>query len=262
MDFSVTLRKLNNLGITGKVGRWIHSFISDRTQTVLVNGTRSDPADVKSGVPQGSVLGPLIFLILIGDIDQNIAHSFLSSFADDTRVGHAVDSHNDSANLQNDLEEIYLWTDANNMELNGGKFEHLHYSHDKSNQVTRTYQSNSGENIETKNAIKDLGVTISNDCSFDTHIKKMIESANKQASWILRTFASREPLPMLTLWKSLVQCKLDYCSQLWNPSKKGDIQKIEMVQRSFLRKIKGTQNLTYWEQLKKMRLYSQQRRSY
>ena len=260
VDFSVTLRKLNNLGITGKVGRWIHSFISDRTQTVLVNGSRSEPADVKSGVPQGSVLGPLIFLILIGDIDQSIAHSFLSSFADDTRVGHAVDSHADSINLQNDLEEIYLWTDDNNMQLNGGKFEHLHYSCDRANPVLRTYTSNSGETIETKNSVKDLGVTISNDCSFDTHIQKMIDSANKQASWILRTFACREPLPMLTLWKSLVQCKLDYCSQLWNPTKKGDIQKIEMVQRSFLRKIKGTQNLTYWEQLQKMRLYSQQRR--
>ena len=65
---------------------------------------------------------------------------------------------------------------------------------------------------------------------------------------------------MLTLWKSLVQCKLDYCSQLWNPAKKGDIQRLEMVQRSFLRKIKGIRHLNYWEQLKTTRMYSQQRR--
>ena len=260
VDFSVTLRKLNRLGITGKIGRWIHSFISNRTQTVLVNGTRSEPADVKSGVPQGSVLGPLIFLILIGDIDQNIAHSFLSSFADDTRVGHAVDSPADCINLQNDLEEVYSWTDVNNMELNGGKFEHLHYSHDPANKTQNTYKSNDNKTIETKDTVKDLGVTLSNDCSFDTHIKKVIDAASNQASWILRTFSSREALPMLTLWKSLVQCKLDYCSQLWNPAKKGDIQRLEMVQRSFLRKIKGIRHLNYWEQLKIMRLYSQQRR--
>ena len=63
---------------------WVHSFLTDRTQTVLVNKCRSRKADVKSGVPQGSVLGPLLFLVLIGDIDQNIAAAFLSSFADDT----------------------------------------------------------------------------------------------------------------------------------------------------------------------------------
>ena len=87
LDFNITLSKIKSLGISGKIGRWIHSFLTGRKQSVVVNGTKSPAADVLSGVPQGSVIGPILFLILIGDIDQDVAHSFISSFADDTRIG-------------------------------------------------------------------------------------------------------------------------------------------------------------------------------
>ena len=79
VDISITLRKLKFLGIRGEVGRWLTDFLTDRKQTVLINRAKSAPRQVASGVPQGSVLGPLLFFILIGDIDQNIASSFISS---------------------------------------------------------------------------------------------------------------------------------------------------------------------------------------
>lgn len=260
VDFIVTLKKLNKLGIQGKLGRWIYSFITGRTQTVLANGSRSKPSPVNSGVPQGSVLGPLLFLILIGDIDQNVASALLSSFADDTRVSNQANTGQDKENLQNDLNKVYDWTSANNMELNGAKFEHMHYSKSPMNEPHHTFISNSGTPIETKEHIKDLGVTLSSDGTFTRHIQSTITSANKQSSWILRTFSCRDALPMITLWKSLVQCKLDYCSQLWSPTKKGEIQALEMVQRSFIRKINGMRDLSYWEQLKKTGMFSQERR--
>ena len=84
VDIDVTLRKMKDLGIQGKLERWIHSFMNDREQAVTVEKKITKPQSVKSGVPQGSVLGHLIFLISIGDIDQNIPSAFLSSFADDT----------------------------------------------------------------------------------------------------------------------------------------------------------------------------------
>ena len=260
VDFAVTLKKIQQLGIQGKIGRWIHSFITGRSQTVLVNGARSNPATVKSGVPQGSVLGPLLFLILIGDIDQNVAKAFLSSFADDTRVGNHVDSEYEASQLQQDLDAVYQWTETNNMELNGDKFEHMHYSPSRQNVTAYHYHSSSGTTITEKSHVKDLGVTMSNTGTFKKHIENMVSNARSQAAWILRTFATRDRMTMLTLWRSLVQCKLEYCSQLWNPSAKGDIQSIEMVQRSFLRKIHGIRHLTYWDQLKELRMYSQERR--
>ena len=84
VDFLITMEKLKKLGIAGKIGRWIHAFLTNRTQSVILEGKRSDPVSVKSGVPQGSVLGPLLFLVLIGDIDQGVVSAFVSSFAEET----------------------------------------------------------------------------------------------------------------------------------------------------------------------------------
>ena len=98
------------------------------------------------------------------------------------------------------------------------------------------------------------------DGTFSMHITNAVSEAERQCSWVLRTFPTRQKLPMLTLWKSLVQSKLDYCSQLWCPLAKGDIQTIEMIQRSFQCKILGMKQLTYWEQLRTLNLYSLERR--
>ena len=115
LDFHIILKKLKELGITGKLGRWIHSFLTGRNQSVLVNGTRSAPTPVLSGVPQGSVIGPLLFLVLIGDIDEFVNYSFLSSFADDTRVAKGIRNIQEASQLQLDLNEVYAWAESNNM---------------------------------------------------------------------------------------------------------------------------------------------------
>ena len=101
---------------------------------------------------------------------------------------------------------------------------------------------------------------MTNDGKFKTHINEIIHSAKQISSWILRTFKSRLPVPMLTLWKSLVLPKLEYCSQLGNPWQAGDIQNLEMVQWTFIRKIKDLQHKTYWERLKRYKIYSLERR--
>ena len=260
VDFMVTLQKLKSLGITGKIGKWIHSFLTNRQQTVLVNEGVSKPVPVESGVPQGSVLGPLLFLILIGDIDQNVAHAFLSSFADDTRIGSKITTVDDVSRLQADLNTVYEWTSENNMQLNGDKFECMRYGRNNDIKETSNYKSNTDTIIQQKEHVKDLGVTMSNDGSFRQHIETTVLTAKKQCAWILRTFKSRDAAPLLTLWKSLVLCKLDYCSQLWSPTRKGEIQLLEMVQRSYIRNIASVRQMSYWEQLNYLRLYSLERR--
>ena len=123
------------------------------------------------------------------------------------------------------------------------------------------FTSSSGSTITEKPSVeKDLGVIMSNNGTFKKHIEEVVREARSQAAWVLRTFSTRDKIPMTTLFKALVQCKLDYCSQLWSPTAKGEINALEMVQRSFLRKIKNVGHLPYWEQLKELKLYSQERR--
>ena len=230
---------------------------------VMVNGILSDPAPVTSGVPQGSVIGPLLFLILIGDIDQNVAHAFLSSFADDTRLLREVNGVRDASSLQSDLEAVYQWAEDNNAFFNNAKFEALRYGIDEVLKNITSYTAPDGTIISDKEHLKDLGVTMSADGTFKQHISNMCLSARNMCSWILRTFESRSPDLMLTVWKSLVLPILDYCSQLWSPSKVGEIQQIEDIRRAFTRKIRSSTSNNkkdYWQRLESYHLYSLERR--
>ena len=227
----VTMRKLQEMCITGNLGHWIHAFLTHRKQAILVNGARSEPTEVKSGISQGSVLGPLLFLVLIGDIDRKVAQAYVSSFADD-----------------------------NNMEFNSTKFECVRYGHITELRESTHYTSKDGSPIIEVDHIKDLGVTMSRDGTFSRHIIMTTETAKQMYGWILRTFLTRETVPTLTLWKSLIRSMLEYCCQLWNPSRKGDVQMLEQVQRNFIRKITGMEQLPYWEQLHALSIYSLERR--
>ena len=259
VNHSIVLSKFKRLGITGKIFNWIESFLRDRQQTVIVNGVKSKQQEVISGVPQGSVLGPLIFLILIGDIDENILQSFVKSFADDTRATKSIKNAEDVKILQQELHILYQWTVANNMKLNDTKFELLRYGSNTEIKNETHYTSPSGDKIEEKAFVKDLGVLMSNDCLFKDQIESTIEKAKNLISWILRTFTSRSKHTMITLYKSLVIPILEYCSVLWSPSAVGLIQRLEEIQKSFLKQIKGTPQ-NYWESLKQLKIYSLQRR--
>ena len=258
VDFGIVLNKLKALGITGKLGRWIHCFLTGRTQRVVIDGISSSVKEVLSGVPQGSVLGPLLFLIMIGDIDESVLTAFLSSFADDTRVGHSIKCMEDIQYFQKDLDSIYAWASANNMEFNSAKFECIRYGNNKFPDIKQL--NDKGDPIETKEHVKDLGVHMSRDCTFRHHIRNVTVESRKMCNWVLRTFETREALPMITLFTSIIRPKVEYGCQIWSPTKRQEIVEIEMVQRQFIRRIEGMRDLTYPEQLKKLKLYSLERR--
>ena len=262
VDHGITLRKISDLGIRGHLGRWLYCFLTNRYQSVVIEGSKSKPKPVISGVPQGSVLGPLLFLILIGDIDKDIASAFLSSFADDTRVGKGITSDADIDLLQADLESIYRWSKDNNMLFNSDKFELLRYRSKDSRliQIGSVYKSDNNSLIEEKDHVRDLGITMSKDATFNKHIHDKCISIKSKIAWVLRTFKSRDPHTMLTLWKSQVLCHLDYCSQLWSPSKTGLIQNLELLQKAFFNRIEGIYHLSYWDQLINLKMYSLERR--
>ena len=157
VDHTIVLNKIKSLGITGQIYIGLESFLRGRFKSVFVNGITSSPQEVKSGVPQGSVLGPLIFLILIGDIDEDVIESIVKSFADDTRKTKSVNSVEDVNALQKDLQSIYEWTIRNNMELNDVKFEALRHGKNEDLKQSSSYKTPSGKVIEVKDSVKDLG---------------------------------------------------------------------------------------------------------
>ena len=222
------------LGIQGKILTWIKGFLKLRQQCVCAEGSNSEKVWVKSGVPQGSVLGPVLFLILMFDITKGITYAILSSFADDTKVWRGVSSTNDQALLQHDLNIIYNWAQANNMLFNNKKFQAIRF-HDLLNAAI--YTGPDGNQILNCITVKDLGIHMSRDLSFDFHIRELAAKGKRLAGWILRTFNSRHQAIMLILLKLIIYPTLEYCCVLWSPTDSAMISLLESVQRFFVRKI-------------------------
>ncbi len=259
VDHGILCHKLKKLGISGKIGRWIHNFLSGRTQSVSVNGIQSKLKNVKSSVPQGTVLGPILFLILLLDIDVDIT-STVSSFADDTRISRSIHTIDDTKLLQKDLERSYEWQRKNNMLFNEKKFELLRYGMDQTIKGNTYYTGPQGNTIEEKTCLRDLGVQLSNTAKFDDHINTVCKKANKMCGWIHRTFKTRNAMVMRQLWTSLIQPHYDYCSQLWAPYRVGQIQKLEGIQRQYTHRIANMDHMNYWERLLELKMNSQERR--
>ena len=279
VDHALLIKKLQLYGIKGKLLRWIKSFLSNRIQKVVVNGKVSVVELVISGVPQGTVLGPLLFLLFVNDIELYIENSHLKLFADDSRLFkkiHPSSSPDGSECLQNDLDNVCRWATANNMVLNETKFQllshHVH-SHAPNNnmrmlqqlpfaeaQYIRQYTLPNNAILEGSSYLTDLGIVVSNDFSFEWHINQIAKKANMKCSWILSVFRTRDSYSMLTLFRSLVLSILEYSCPLWSPYRIQDIAKLEAVQRRFTSKFDSIKHLDYWDRLKSLKLMSLQRR--
>ena len=262
VDHNILCHKIKRLGITGKVGIWIREFLVGRSQQVSANGSLSSASPVISGVPQGTVLGPVLFILMIEDLDSDLIHSVASKYADDTRVTARVSNKDEAERFQAELnDKIYPWGPANNMSLNGDKFEHLHIGNNLQ-QIKPKYTDPVGNIIEEKEYIKDLGVIVSNDLTWTRHIEATVSKARIMSGWALRTFTTRQQDPMITIWNIQVRPFLDYCSPLWTPCPNNykNIDLLEGTQRAFTRNIYGMEGLDYAQRLKKLNMYSVQRR--
>ena len=127
VDHDILLYKMKQLRIEGKILNWTEAFLKRRVQQVKVEQALSSPTKVISGVPQGSVLGPLLFLIMLTDINDGISGAKVTSFADDTRLVKGIRNNNDQSEFQTELNKVYAWANENNMVFNDRKFEHFSF---------------------------------------------------------------------------------------------------------------------------------------
>ena len=259
INHSILLFKLKKLGISGQIGKWIGNFLLNRTQHVTIDGEISSESHVISGVPQGTILGPVLFLIYIADIGDCLTSSNMASYADDSKLLNTIKSWRDNLNLKLDLSKIYNWTNINLMEFNSTKFEVLKIG--KNEDLKDCYYENpEGQNIPEVTTAKDLGINFNNNGDFSDHILIKTSKAKQMSGYILRTFMIRNPEPLMLLFKSLVLPHLEYCVIVWNPYLQKEITMLEQIQRSFTSKLEGLNELNYYQRLKKLDIYSLERR--
>ena len=256
---------MKEMGIKGKLLSWLKVFLCNRTHQVRIENTLSDPRAVTSGVPQGSVLGPLLFLIFIQDlgIDMENAMIHILKFVDDTKVMGDIKNEDDILMLQNNLDKIYSWACDNNMRWNNGKFQILRIGSNKELIEDTLLFSPDYENvIESKSFIKDLGILVDTDVRYCEQMDAAVRKSNKKISWIFRTFSTRNIDFLKKIWKSLVQCHLDYGSTLWSPvSRKLELRALEGPLRAYTKRGSEMYKYNYWDRLKFFKLSSVQRRN-
>ena len=211
-------------------------------------------------MPQGSVLGPLLFLVFIADLSEGVSSSILI-YVDDSKSKQKINNPEDVEIHQENLNKIYQWEQENNMEFNGGKFLVLRYGKNKElKENTLYFTRDMDQVIEQVNNCRDLGITMSDDASFDSQIEKVCKKVRQKCGWIQRTFYSREHKFMKNMFNTLVQPHLDYCSQLWSPQEGGQLEKLENLLKTFTSKIPAVKELNYWDRLKELKMNSIQRR--
>ena len=259
-DYGILLNKLKALGVKGRIGRWIHSFLNERKQQVIVQGHKSGTSSVISGVPQGSVLGPILFLIYISDIGVNVK-SDMKIYVDDSKTKEKIFGPDDVESLQENLNQLYVWGQENNMQFNGTKFQVLRYGpNEMIKEETMYFTEDMKQIIEQVYSTKDLGVIVSDDAKFDEHIDNMCRKVWQRSGWVLRTFYTRRMDFMKNIFQSLIQPHIDYCSQLWMPPQGQKLEKIERLLKSWTCRIPSLRSMNYWQRLKELKMNSEQRR--
>ena len=245
------LYKIQNIGITGNLLKWIESFLIKRRQRVRINGTYSDWCDVRSGVPQGSVLGPILFILYINDLPDTIKSS-CKIFADDTKLIQAIRDIKSTQQLQEDLDALQKWSETWKLEFNASKCKVLHIG--KKN--PKTSYSINNRNLTSVKEEKDLGCIMSTDLKQYSNIKHHVTKANVLLGMIRRTFTYLPKESFLLLYKAYIRPRLEYCQQAFYPYLKKDCIQLEKVQRRATKLVKDIADLPYDERLTKLGLFS------
>jgi len=216
---------LRSHGIGGTVLNWVQNWLYDRKQKVRLNQNLSDSTVVTSGVPQGSVLGPILFIIYINDLDCELI-SKIGKFADDTKMCKSVNNIADMKELQDDLNKLEDWSKDWQMQFNVDKCVVVHMG--KKNQQHNYRLGN--HNLKKASEERDLGVIMGNSGKFSEQCSAVMKSANCTLGMIKRHITCKSKNIIIRLYKALVRPKIEYCVQPWRPFLKKDIEKLERIQ--------------------------------
>lgn len=236
VDHKILLEKIAFNGIRGNLWRWFKSYISNRTQKVVIKGFESQCVNISSGVPQGSILGPLLFILFINDIDKCFEYSKFLLYADDLKIYKIINVADDQIKLQTDLDRLSSYCDVNKLDLSINKCKTITFS--KKKNISNYRYSLCGTTLDKVNTIKDLGITLDSKLHFDIHIDNIINKAFQMYGFVVRSGVMfKQSSTFIYLFKSLIRCQLEYAVSIWNPLYEKYNYMLERIQKKFLRYI-------------------------
>ena len=230
------LMKLRYYGIRGILNTWLTQWLTCRSQSVVVDGYSSPDVPVLSGVPQGTVLGPLLFLLYINDLGENCT-SRMRLFADDTLIYSTIESYNDAAKLQSDLTALQEWAQKWQMKFNPSKSHVLRISR-KQNPVESNYVL-MGKVLNSVTHHPYLGVELSRNLDWGQHVNNKVMKANLSLGFLRRNLSSCPEGVKEAAYKAIVRPHVEYASSVWDRHLKKQVKQIDGVQRRAARFVKN-----------------------
>ncbi|KAL8592877.1 hypothetical protein ACOMHN_050704 [Nucella lapillus] len=224
------LRKLHHYGVRNNTLGWIQLFLSVRIQQVVLKGEHSSPSPVLSGVPQGTVLGPLLFLTYINDLPDVVKDSNTRLFADDALLYRNVCSAKEQSLLQADLDRLAEWENTWQMSFNAGKCNTLHVSPGRDLSFRSAYTLHEQTLVAVSSA-KYLGVSMAKDLSWTKHVEMVAANGNRTVGFLRRNLKDCTTEVRKATYTTMVRPTLEYASTVWDPHTRQDIDLLEKVQK-------------------------------
>ena len=258
VNHRILLSKLSSIGISNPLLGWLGDFLCDRSMKVVVHNFSSHNVNVSSGVPQGSVIGPLLFLIYINHVTSGLRSKFVL-FADDLKLylalpldkSYALDA---SFILQNDVAMLHRRSESWGLSFSVNKCARIHFSRLRTDPVCDYFIGDSP--IPNKDSFRDLGVVVDSSLKFHLHINEVCRKANGIANSILRGTICRSPEFMVQVFITHIRPIIDFASVVWNTGYVGDLQMLESIQRRWTKKIAGFADHPYSVRLSTLNLFS------
>ena len=243
--------KIRAYGISENICEWIEDFLKDRKQIVKINGKGSKEEVMISGVPQGSVIGPLLFVIFINDL-PDLVESILMLFADDSKIWKEINGTEDQEMLQKDLDTLKKWSLDWLLIFHPDKLKQVHIS-SRNEEHDTNYKIGNDKVVDSKSE-KDLGIIVDQRLNFEEHMLEKTKKANITMGMIRRSFQFLNRKTFLLLYKGLVRSIIEHAGTVWSPYKMKDIERVEGVQRRATAQLPGMKGKEYEERLKELKL--------
>jgi hypothetical protein len=235
VDHSILIQKMGELGFSSCALQLLESYLTDREQYVGYRNAVSYSFPCPSGVPQGSNLGPLFFIIFINDIGDDVKHSKVLLYADDMKIYRPVKCKGDCKLLQNDVDSVVRWSEKNRLPFNVRKCVKIVYTRNITRVIHSIYYIKN-EKLANVECVRDLGVTLDRGITFKDHTTEVIRKAKRTLGFIIRNSKNFKNIQTLTvLYFAIVRSNLEFASLIWNPYSATLSEDLEKIQKRFLK---------------------------